>query len=339
MKSPVRTLAAALSVLLCVAFASTAEARSHRRHGKRPAAERSSGNHKATARNARHGKPGRKAKGRAAAKAKPRDRRLIHQNERGEVIVDRVDPTGAVIAGPSRELFNYPPAPCEPQDVVLEARVHETATDAPEGDAPEGQSAAIPDEPVAGAAPAGGARERLTRIARKLGSLFRPKSSESEVKPQDVDLTELVSNRFMIPVEGVDSERLRDSFLSARGRHGHAKHLAIDIGAPRGTPILATTDGEITRIARERRGGKAIYQKDSSGQYLLFYCHLSKYADDLAVGRKVKKGEVIGYVGSTGHVIGGPHLHFSITRLPDGGESFKKGLAINPYLLFLAEVP
>lgn len=339
-KSPSRFLAAALSLFFCLAFSSIAEARSHRRHGKRAAAEHPAGQRHAAAKTGRHGKSARKAKaGRRAAKAKPRDHRLIHQNEQGEVVIDRVDISGAVIAGPSRELFNYPQSPCEPQDVVIEARVHETATDAPEGDAPEGQSAAIPDEPVAGAAPAGGARERITRIARKLGSLFRPKSSESEVKPQDVDLTELVSNRFLIPVEGVDSERLRDSFLSARGRHGHAKHLAIDIGAPRGTPILATTDGEITKIARERRGGKAIYQKDSSGQYLLFYCHLSKYADDLAVGRKVKKGEVIGYVGSTGHVIGGPHLHFSITRVPGDGESFKKGLAINPYLLFLAEVP
>ena len=92
------------------------------------------------------------------------------------------------------------------------------------------------------------------------------------------------------------------------------------------------------RTAKERRGGNAIYQKDATGQYLLFYCHLSRYAADIVAGRKVKKGEVIGYVGSTGHVIGGPHLHFSITRLP-GDDNFKAGMAINPYLLFLAAVP
>ena len=45
---------------------------------------------------------------------------------------------------------------------------------------------------------------------------------------------------------------------------------------------------------------------------------------------------MIAYVGRTGHVIGGPHLHFSITRLPEDDDNFKAGVAINPYLLFLA---
>ncbi len=248
------------------------------------------------------------------------------------------------VAGPSREAFNYPPTPCEATDVVIEARMHEVAIDSPEGDAPA-QAAELRDEQIepdasmeeAAGPPATGARASLARMAQRVGSFFRPKSSLSEVKPQDVDLASLLSESFQIPVEGVDAARLRDSFLSSRGRH--AKHLAIDIGAPKGTPIVATTDGEITRISKERRGGKAIYQKDSTGQYLLFYCHLSRYAEDLEVGQKVKRGDVIGYVGSTGHVIGGSHLHFSITRLPGDDSNFRKGLAINPYLLFLAGVP
>lgn len=285
-----------------------------------------------------------KARSSNGPSGRARARRVIHQNERGEVVLDRLGSaaaSAAIATVAPREVFNYPPSPyCLPVDVVIEAHVHEAAADAPEGDAPDGQAIAQTEEASAQAAQApaaAGPAASLSRIARKVGSFFRPKSSESEVKPQDVDLTELVSNRFMIPVEGVDAERLRDSFLSSRGRH--AKHLAIDIGAPRGTPVLATTDGEIAKISRERRGGKAIYQKDATGQYLLFYCHLSQYAEDLSVGRRVKRGDVIGYVGSTGHVIGGPHLHFSITRVPGDGESFKKGLAINPYLLFLAEMP
>ena len=230
--------------------------------------------------------------------------------------------------------YVYPPSPsCEPVDAVVEARLHdagpEVEAEAPEGEAPE----AVAREAVESQA----AESGLSRIARRLGSLFRPKSSDVRVQPQDVDLSELVSQEFLIPVQGVDAEKLQDSFLSSRGRH--AKHLAIDIGAPRGTPVLATADGEIVRIRRERRGGKSIYQKDATGRYLLFYCHLSKYAEDLAVGEKVKKGDIIGYVGSTGHVIGGAHLHFSITRLPSDDGNFKQGLAINPYLLFLAGVP
>ena len=283
-----------------------------------------------------------------AAAGRKRKKTFIRQNGDGLVVMERGNSAafspGSAVASASasvhelpdfrereRELHNYPPAPCEPSDVVLEAHVHEVDSGASDSQAElreESEPAAEPARTGAGAS--------LARIARQLGSFFRPKSSDSEVRPQDVDLAELVSKSFLIPVEGVDAARLQDSFLASR-RH-HAKHLAIDIGAPRGTPIVATTDGEILRVVRERRGGKAIYQKDSTGQYLLFYCHLSKYAEGLSSGKRVRKGEVIGYVGSTGHVIGGPHLHFSITRVPEDA-NFRRGLAINPYLLFIAGVP
>lgn len=273
-----------------------------------------------------------------------RGKTLIRQNPQGEVVVERIGArkVAAVVPipvpSPLGEIQNYPPSPCDPVDVVVEAHVHEWQPSDP-GTASadlseEGDATAEAEAPAVRRT---GARASLGRMAARVGSLFRPKSGESEVRPGDVDLTELVSADFLIPVEGVDAQRLRDSFLASRGRH--AKHLAIDIGAPRGTPILATTDGEIVRTAKERRGGNTIYQKDATGQYLLFYCHLSRYAPEIAAGRKVKKGEVIGYVGSTGHVIGGPHLHFSITRMPEDDTNFRKGLAINPYLLFLAGVP
>ena len=177
----------------------------------------------------------------------------------------------------------------------------------------------------------------LARLARRFGSLFRPKSAAAKVKPTDVDLGALLSEGLLVPVEGVDPEKLRDSFLETRGRH--ARHLAIDIGAPRGTPILATTDGEILKLTREARGGITIYQKDTTGRYLFFYCHLSRYAAGLEAGQQVRRGDTLGYVGSTGRVKGGPHLHFSITRLPEDDDNFREGMAINPYLLFLAGVP
>jgi murein DD-endopeptidase MepM/ murein hydrolase activator NlpD len=91
-------------------------------------------------------------------------------------------------------------------------------------------------------------------------------------------------------------------------------------------------------MRRERRGGISLYQKDASGRYLLFYCHLSRYKKGLRPGQKVSRGDVIAYVGRTGHVIGGSHLHFSLTRLPDNDDNFKAGVAVNPYLLFLASV-
>lgn len=223
------------------------------------------------------------------------------------------------------EAYDYPRLPCPPMDPVVTAELHEPDSVQPETPTSETVAEASSLPPA------------LARLARRVGSLFRPKSSAARVKPQDVDLADLLSGGLQIPVEGVDPARLRDSFLEARGRH--AKHLAIDIGAPRGTPILATADGEILRLTREARGGITIYQKDSTGRYLFFYCHLSRYAAGLETGQKVSRGEVIGYVGSTGRVIGGPHLHFSITRLPEDDDNFREGLAINPYLLFLAGVP
>ena len=220
------------------------------------------------------------------------------------------------------EVQDYPQLPCPAEDPVIEAHVHVVDEDAPEK--PESEILER-HEPAA-----------MSRLARRLGSLFRPKSATARVRPKDVDLSGLVAENFLIPVEGVDRQRLRDSFLESRGQY--ARHLAIDIAAPRGTPILATADGEIVKLTREGRGGITIYQKDATGRYLFFYCHLSRYAPGLRVGRPVEKGDVIGYVGSTGHVTG-PHLHFSITRLPEDDDNLREGLAINPYLIFLAGVP
>jgi murein DD-endopeptidase MepM/ murein hydrolase activator NlpD len=257
----------------------------------------------------------------------PRADSVIHQTETGNVVLDAIEVVTAddsVLPGaPVPEAYDYPQPPCPEEDPVIEAHVHVADADAPEK--PETEIIERRESP------------RIARIARRLSSLFRPKSATARVRPHDVDLSELLAENFLIPVEGVDRQRLRDSFLESRGQY--ARHLAIDIGAPRGTPILATADGEIVKLTREGRGGITIYQKDSTGRYLFFYCHLSRYAQGLRVGRPVEKGDVIGYVGATGHVIGGPHLHFSITRLPEDDDNLREGLAINPYLIFLAGVP
>ena len=223
------------------------------------------------------------------------------------------------------EAYDFPQPACTEYDAVVEAHVHETDEETPE---PADVTEDGPDEPPASA---------LTRVARTLGSWLRPKSAESTVRPEDVDLSDLLTAGVQIPVEGVDASGLKDSFLNSRGRH--RQHLAIDIGAPKGTPVLAAADGQISQLRREKRGGISLYQKDASGKYLLFYCHLTRYAKGIKPGDKVTKGDVIAYVGRTGHVIGGPHLHFSITRLPEDDDNFKAGVAINPYLLFLAAVP
>jgi murein DD-endopeptidase MepM/ murein hydrolase activator NlpD len=305
-KAPVLTAAAA--ALFVLLFPAISEARSK--------------HHRVAPRRARQHAPGI-----AAPAPAPRAEAVIHQTGEGEVVLDAIEVVGAdgtaLPDAPVPEAYNYPQPPCPAEDPVIEAHVHLVDADAPEKTETE-----ILEPP----------REtpRITRIARRLSSLFRPKSATARVKPRDVDLSELLAENFLIPVEGVDRQRLKDSFLESRGEY--ARHLAIDIAAPRGTPILATADGEIVKLTREGRGGITIYQKDATGRYLFFYCHLSRYARGLRVGRPVEKGELIGYVGSTGHVTG-PHLHFSITRLPEDADNLREGLAINPYLIFLAGVP
>lgn len=262
----------------------------------------------------------------SAAKPSRKARHTIRQDGSGQVVVERVAVRVPESYGPNLpvEEYNYPQPLCTEYDAIIEAHEHEADEETPES------------EDVAGSVPSAPANA-LTRMARTLGSLLRPKSAQSTLRPEEVDLSDLLSAGVQIPVEGVDASRLKDSFLNSRGKH--RQHLAIDIGAPKGTPVLAAADGEIVQLRREPRGGISLYQKDATGRYLLFYCHLTKYLQGLRPGRKVSKGDVIAYVGRTGHVIGGPHLHFSITRLPEDDDNFKAGVAVNPYLLFLAAVP
>lgn len=271
--------------------------------------------------------------------------KVIQQGTAGEVVLDSIEvtefvtpatvevaaATAAVPGAPDEAAapvapvhYDQPEPPCPAEDEpIIEAHVHVADADT------DVENSEPMDQPKL-------EKPGIKRLARRLGSLFRPKSAAARVRPRDVDLSELLAENFLIPVEGVDRNRLRDSFLESRGQY--SRHLAIDIGAPRGTPILATSDGEIVKLVRDGRAGIAIHQKDASGRYLFFYCHLSRYARGLHAGRQVSKGEVIGYVGATGRVIGGPHLHFSITRLPEDDDNHREGLAINPYLIFLAGV-
>jgi murein DD-endopeptidase MepM/ murein hydrolase activator NlpD len=128
------------------------------------------------------------------------------------------------------------------------------------------------------------------------------------------------SIKLIIPVEGVRPDDLRDTFSEARSEG--REHNAIDIMAPKGTPVLAAADGEIVRIYTNRRGGNTIYQLSADRTLVFYYAHLDRYADGLSVGHQARQGEVIGYVGDTGNARGTPHLHFEVH--PGGGA------AVNP---------
>ena len=131
-----------------------------------------------------------------------------------------------------------------------------------------------------------------------------------------------------IPVRGVEENELYDSFDDARGRRAHQ---AIDIMAQRGTPVLAVEDGTIKKLFESKAGGLTIYHFDPSESFCYYYAHLDSYAHTLREGMAVKKGDVIGFVGSTGNAPkDAPHLHFAIFRLTNERQWWK-GEPINPY--------
>lgn len=134
---------------------------------------------------------------------------------------------------------------------------------------------------------------------------------------------------LLLPVQGINADQLQDTFTDARSE-GRV-HDAIDILAPNGTPVLAVADGTVEKLFDSVRGGLTVYQFEPSGRYCYYYAHLDRYADGLAEKKTIKRGEVIGYVGSTGNASPeAPHLHFEIHVLgPE--KQWWKGESINPY--------
>ena len=142
--------------------------------------------------------------------------------------------------------------------------------------------------------------------------------------PSDYD--ELIRRHLEIPVLGFDLKNLTDTFEEARGS---GKHEALDITAPRGATVIAADDGVVKKLFNSRQGGLTLYQFDSSEQYCFYYAHLDSYAKGVQEGVVVRRGDKLGYVGSTGNA-GTPHLHFAIFKLgPE--KKWWKGTPINPY--------
>lgn len=146
-----------------------------------------------------------------------------------------------------------------------------------------------------------------------------------------VELAELRA-RLLIPVKGVVAAALRDSYSERRGGGARA-HEALDIPAPRGTPVLAAVAGRVLKLHRSTAGGLMIYAADQSDRFILMYAHLDRYAPGLAEGMPLRQGQEIGAVGSTGNASSGaPHLHFAILR-GNPARQWWRGQPTDPYPL------
>ena len=144
----------------------------------------------------------------------------------------------------------------------------------------------------------------------------------------DTHVARLRSRSLTIPVAGVRADALVASFEAARGERVHE---ALDIMANAGTPVVAVEDGTVAKLFTSKAGGLTIYQFDRSETVAYYYAHLQGYAPGLEEGDTLRRGQVIGYVGSTGNANpAAPHLHFAIFLL--GPEKrWWEGRAIDPF--------
>ena len=157
--------------------------------------------------------------------------------------------------------------------------------------------------------------------------------SRSSPAPVPSDFARLQRRALAFPVQGFALKALRDDFAEKRGDRVHE---AIDMLAPRGTPVVAVDDGTIVKLFNSVRGGLTVYHFDPSGEYCYYYAHLDAYAQGLREGQPIRKGQPIGIVGTSGNAAKDtPHLHFTIFKL--GPEKrWWEGTPVNPFPLWAA---
>lgn len=169
------------------------------------------------------------------------------------------------------------------------------------------------------------------RASRTEAAFALPAAQER--RPGERPSSDSPPHDLAMPVEGFDPDLLKSTFTQDRG--GVRSHGAVDIPAPRGTPVLAAGDGAVRKLFTSERGGLTVYQFDPEERYCYYYAHLDAYALSLHEGQLLRKGDVIGTVGSTGNARkDAPHLHFAVTRL-DPEKKWWGGTPIDPFPLLV----
>jgi peptidoglycan LD-endopeptidase LytH len=226
-----------------------------------------------------------------------------------------------------------PTAPATPLAPLATPAPAAPATDGPApAPAPEGSAwPAPPEQAPLGLLPSPSAVPGDSTDAHLDPRAFAPPADLGHAVPLVSDLDRLHERDLAFPVEGYDLKTLRDNFAEQRGGRVHE---AIDMLAPRGTPVVAVDGGVVKKLFNSRQGGLTVYQFDPTETYAYYYAHLDRYADGLTEGKVLLKGDRVGYVGTSGNAPPGtPHLHFTIFKL--GTEKrWWEGVPINPYPLW-----
>jgi murein DD-endopeptidase MepM/ murein hydrolase activator NlpD len=146
-----------------------------------------------------------------------------------------------------------------------------------------------------------------------------------------------ITGDLLIPVLNIRADDLSDTFTDARG-DGLRLHEAIDIMAPTGTTVIAAAPGTIEKLFRSKAGGNTIYVRSQDGETIYYYAHLDEYAAGLKEGQRIRRGQRLGAVGSTGNASDdAPHLHFAILRTTADADWWEPANAVNPYPLLTAK--
>ena len=183
-----------------------------------------------------------------------------------------------------------------------------------------------PIAPLAALKPEGGIDEPPNAVVE----VPAPTSGRTGVIPKEApEARDLASRELTIPVQGVEAGKLVRSYHDSRS--GGREHEALDILAARGTPVVAVEDGTIAKLFTSKAGGITVYQFDPGQTYSYYYAHLDRYADGIKEGAAAHRGQVLGYVGTTGNAPKNtPHLHFAIFRLT-AEKHWWEGTPIDPY--------
>jgi murein DD-endopeptidase MepM/ murein hydrolase activator NlpD len=155
----------------------------------------------------------------------------------------------------------------------------------------------------------------LTACAGRLPApVARPTVPTLPPPPSVEDAEALRERRLRVPVAGVRASAIPNTFADARG--GDRMHLAVDLLAPRGTPVLSADDGRLWKLRSNSLGGITVYATDPEERFVYYYAHLDRYRDGLVEGMPLQRGDTLGFVGTTGNAPPDvPHLHFQVARL------------------------
>jgi murein DD-endopeptidase MepM/ murein hydrolase activator NlpD len=170
------------------------------------------------------------------------------------------------------------------------------------------RASAAKRERVAGTIPGGGSQPFVVEVVEGGDYVLRVQPALGAAASYDVGIESRALLAF--PVQGVNGSAIWSGFGAERDG-GRRAHRGVDIFAPRGTPVLAATDGWVTRVETTRVGGNVIWVQPLFGNMRLYYAHL--HEQWVEPGDFVLAGQPLGAVGNTGNAVTTPpHLHFGV---------------------------